>query len=226
MVPRKDQSGRRCRSRRTCPQCHSSHPSNLNRRQNCQNVHGIQGSFRSDTKTRAKNIGVPRRSGSRLGTCSSSPLMPLSFSHTRYRAQQSAEINTALSKDNSLNSAGPSAAGLLLTATLERVRVNAAESKSGTPVTKSSPARTQTARRTKSGSCSSPSGGSSGRVNLPEDPGELGGGQRLGLGSHTRFFCVAVQRRQDPCSSTGLQAAAADALLPCTETGGAAPGGN
>lgn len=60
-------SGRRCRSRRTCPQCHSSHPSNLNQRQNCQNVHGIQGSFRSDTKTQAKNIGVALKEQQQAG---------------------------------------------------------------------------------------------------------------------------------------------------------------
>lgn len=83
---------------------HSSHPSDLDRRQIGRSFDGMAASFRSDTKTRAKNIlaapggAEERRQAGEPGL--SSGLRPLILSHTRYGDQQPAEINGSSSQQH------------------------------------------------------------------------------------------------------------------------------
>lgn len=81
---------------------HSSHPSDLDRRQNGRSFDAMAASFRSDTKTRAKNIAAAPEGAEEWRQAGepglSSGLRPLILSHARHRDQQPAEINATPSE--------------------------------------------------------------------------------------------------------------------------------
>lgn len=76
---------------------HSSHPSDLDRRQNGRSFDGMAASFRSDTKTRAKNIAE----GAGSGQPGLSPgLRPLILSHTHVTETNNLPRSTAPPHNN------------------------------------------------------------------------------------------------------------------------------